>query len=61
MDQPGRGICRLREVRSDGTANYLKSIVEHGDRMLRVVVSIDAVPPIVVTVFFDRRVKGRMQ
>lgn len=49
------------DLRTDGTTHYLKSIMEHGDRVLRVVVSTDAVPPIVVTVFFDRRMKGRMQ
>jgi len=49
------------ELQPDGTSHYLKSIVEHGGRVLRVVVSTGTVPPVVVTVFFDRRMKGRVQ
>lgn len=49
------------ETQPDGTSHYLKSIVEHGDRVLRVVLSTGTTPPVVVTVFFDRRMKGRMQ
>lgn len=49
------------ELKPDGTSHYLKSIVEREGRVLRVVVSTDTVPTVVVTVFFDRRMKGRMQ
>lgn len=34
-------------------------ISDSGNRVLRVVVSVKAVPPRIVTVYFDRRRKGR--
>jgi hypothetical protein len=44
----------------DGTKHYLARIREHGNRVLRVVVNPGMHPPCVVTVFFDRRMKGKL-
>jgi len=38
----------------------LGAIAEHGDRVLRVIITRGTVPPRVVTVFFDRGMKGRL-
>jgi hypothetical protein len=38
----------------------LAKIPEHGDRVLRVVVNKRAVPERVVSVYFDRTMKGRL-
>jgi hypothetical protein len=45
------------ESHDDGTTHYLSTVPEHGGRVLRVVVSEETSPPIVVTVFFDRRLR----
>ncbi len=42
------------ETKEDGTIHYLKSIHEHGGRVLRVVTT-PGEPLRVITVFFDRR------
>lgn len=42
------------EDKADGTRHYLRKIPERGNRWLRVVGG----PDRVITVFFDRRVKG---
>ncbi|MBM3331205.1 DUF4258 domain-containing protein [candidate division WOR-3 bacterium] len=45
------------ESHDDGTTHYLSNVPERSGRILRVVVSAKASPPIVVTVFFDRRLR----
>ena len=47
------------EQREDGSIHYLKPILEHGDRILRVVVNPASQPQNIVTVFFDRRARRR--
>lgn len=44
------------ETRADGTVHYLSPVPERGGRVLRVVVNPEHDPPLVVTVFFNRRV-----
>ncbi len=48
------------EEHSDGTVHYFARIAEREGRALRVVVKAGSSPPKVVTVFFDRRMKGRI-
>ena len=45
------------EQRDDGTIHYLKPVTEHEGRILRVVAKLESEPPLVITVFFDRREK----
>jgi hypothetical protein len=45
------------ENHDDGTTHYLSKVPERGGRVLRVVVDAKASPVIVVTVFFDRRLR----
>ena len=52
--------AQVVQLQPDGTTHYLKAIPEFGGRVLRVVLSTHTVPPVVVTVFFDRRMKGRL-
>jgi hypothetical protein len=47
-----------REPAVNGTVHLLKAIPEHGGRVLRVVVQPDGASGRIVTLFFDRRVKG---
>ncbi len=47
------------EVGLDDNNHYIKSIPEHGERFLRVVVNPHVTPKRIVTVFFDRRLKRR--
>ncbi len=46
------------EAMEDGTVHYIRAIAEHGGRYLRVVVNPHAEPPRIVTIFFDRRIRG---
>ena len=46
------------EAKEDGTVHYIKSIEEYGERYLRVVVNPAVEPAEIVTVFFDRRLRG---
>ncbi len=46
-----------KEVKDDGTVHYIRSIEQHGERYLRVVVNPDVRPQRIVTVFFDRRIR----
>ena len=48
------------ENREDGTRHYVRRIPEFGNRWLRVIVNVGAVPAMRVTAFFDRRL-GRSQ
>lgn len=45
------------EERADGTRHFARRIPEHGNRWLRVIVNLEAEPPLRVTAFFDRRLK----
>jgi hypothetical protein len=45
------------ENHDDGTTHYLSKVPERSGRVLRVVMNTEASPPIVVTVFFDRRLR----
>jgi hypothetical protein len=45
------------ENHDDATTHYLSSVPERSGRIPRVVVNTKASPPIVVTVFFDRRLR----
>lgn len=47
------------ELGSDNNTHYIKSIDEHGGRMLRVVVNERVQPNRVVTLFFDRRLRRK--
>ena len=43
----------------DNNFHYSKAIEENGNRVLRVVVNPNAEPYRIVTVFFDRRLRGK--
>ena len=43
----------------DGTIHYTKAIAERDGRVLRVVTNPDVDPQRIVTVFFDRRLRGK--
>lgn len=45
------------EDRADGTRHFARRVPEHGNRWLRVIVNLEADPPLRVTAFFDRRLK----
>jgi hypothetical protein len=45
------------EDHGDRTRHFLCRIPDHGQRWLRVVVNVAAEPPVLVTVFFDRRLR----
>lgn len=47
------------EGSDDGNRHYFKSISAHGGRFLHAVVNPGTVPPTIVTVFFDRRVRRK--
>jgi hypothetical protein len=41
-------------------ARLLALVPEHGNRVLRVVVNVQVTPERVVTLFFDRKMKGKL-
>ena len=43
----------------DGTRHYLRKMPEYGNRWLRVIINVVEEPGRVVTVFFDRTMKGK--
>ena len=45
------------ENHNDGTTHYRSEVPERSGRILRVVMNTEASPPIVVTDFFDRRLR----
>ena len=47
------------EDHDDGTRHFIKQIPEFGNRWLRVVVNVKAIPEKKVTAFFDRRLRNR--
>ena len=46
-----------KALMDDGNVHYMKAIQQFGGRVLRVVVNQQSAPRIVVTVFFDRRLR----
>lgn len=48
-----------RETDVDNNIHYIKAIAEHENRFLRVIVNPHVEPNRIVTVFFDRRLRGR--
>ena len=48
------------EDAADGTPHFLARVPEQEGRVLRVVVNPHVDPPLVVTAFLDRRMRGRM-
>jgi hypothetical protein len=48
------------EQLTDGTWHYLSRITENEDRVLRVILNRDNNPARVITVFFDRRMRGQL-
>lgn len=47
------------EDRADGTRHFVRRIPEYGQRWLRVVANVETEPPLLVTAFFDRRMRRR--
>ncbi|MCK5132428.1 MAG: DUF4258 domain-containing protein [Candidatus Sabulitectum sp.] len=45
------------EEKGDGTRHLIKCIPEFGNRWLRVIVNTTTAPEILITAFFDRRVR----
>ncbi len=50
----------LVEDAADGTRHFLARVPEKEGRVLRVVVNPQADPPLVVTAFLDRRMRGHL-
>jgi len=46
-----------KNIGEDNNVHYFKSIPEHGERILHVVVNPHVAPQRVVTLFFDRRAR----
>ena len=49
------GEPERKEQKEDGTVDFLRPIEEFDNHYLRVAVNLDAQPPRIITVFFDRR------
>ncbi|MFP4548178.1 MAG: DUF4258 domain-containing protein [Fidelibacterota bacterium] len=47
------------EEKDDGTTHYIKLIKEYGNRWLRIILNTQKLPPMAITVFFDRRIKEK--
>ena len=47
------------EDRDDGTRHFTRRILEFDGRWLRVVVNVAVDPPVLVTAFFDRRLRSQ--
>ncbi len=47
------------EDKAVGTTHYFRRIPEYGNRWLRVIVNTSEEPNKIITVFFDRRLKGK--
>ena len=51
---------RTEPDKADATLTHaLGRIIERDDRMLRVIYNASVSPPLIVSVFFDRRLKGK--
>ena len=55
-------LCNAEYIEDcdDGTKHFCVKIAERDDRVLRVIVNIGSDPNVVVTAFFDRRLKGKV-
>ena len=52
---------RIEPDATDAALEHRLAVIpEHGNRVLRVVVNIQATPERVVTLFFDRKMKGKL-
>lgn len=51
---------QLIEDAADGTRHFLARVPEQEGRVLRVVVNPQVDPPLVVTAFLDRRMRGHV-
>ncbi|MBI5650071.1 MAG: DUF4258 domain-containing protein [Chloroflexi bacterium] len=49
-----------RQIGNDGNIHYLKPIENYDNRVLRVVVNERVRPNRIITVFFDRRMRGKL-
>ena len=47
----------MKKLIDDESIHYVKAIEDYGKRNLRVIVNPKCVPPKIITVFFDRRIK----
>ncbi|MCK4506324.1 MAG: DUF4258 domain-containing protein [Candidatus Aegiribacteria sp.] len=45
------------EEKGDGTRHFIKRIPEFGNRWLRIIVNTTTTPEILITAYFDRRVR----
>lgn len=51
----------LQSHENDPTLRYaFRRIPEHGNRVLRVIYNVDEEPVVIVTVYFDRTMKGKL-
>jgi hypothetical protein len=46
-----------KSLKTDVNTHYIQSINEHGGRILRVIINENDEPHLIVTVFFDRRLR----
>jgi uncharacterized DUF497 family protein len=52
---------RIEPDRSDAALEHRMAVIpEHGDRVLRVIINRQKRPELVVTAFFDRKMKGAL-
>jgi hypothetical protein len=49
-----------RDPRDGTLAHRLASVPEHGNRVLRLIVNLKKTPARVVTLYFDRKMKGKL-
>lgn len=56
----GSPEATLRDARDPQLSHALRRIPEHGGRVLRVVYTHKTDPPRVVTVYFDRTLRGKL-
>lgn len=53
--------ARIEADRDDRNATHALGVIpEHGDRVLRVIYNHTSNPPHLVTVYFDRKMKGKL-
>ena len=55
-----RPVRRLADPHDEEVERFYRNIPERGDHVLRVAVNTTATPWRVVSVFFDRRMRGRL-
>lgn len=47
----------VKKEYDDGTRHYIRQIPEYDNRWLRVIVNVSVMPAVLVTAFFDRRLR----